>query len=616
VEHLPTPASDQHDHHLADREHQLAEARAAFRRERDQLAADRAELDRLLAEAREKARDAARTRARTKRLAFRYARRVRQKWADVRADLETRQAAVEEAHGQLTAEVARFHGVRSDFYTHAAEMKDRLREGWESLEAQRSRMAAERGETNDYFAKQEAAFATREADLGSREKAVASAKAKLEKDTAALRTEAAGLEARIHHSRTAVEELERKRDQLQAELLASLPPPEVEPPGELRVALDRAADRDLATWAAELDALDQRLAQEKANLAAVKAALDRDAVAIADQRKVVAEQMVLLAAARAQWQDAERRTVTEMEELARGLRQREQEAEAREQLLLKADARRRADAYDLWQLRLRLEAWQSKLTLTERQWNAAREKFEAEYGRRVRVLVRREAEVEDTFGRWERARAAERERLRSELHQWADDRARMADAAAGYDRKAGEVLAELATHAARAMAAEDLLAEVVGEGKGTTRRFDVLRKRWDRVFAKKLAEIDGRRAVAAMDLARLDVRYQELHQALTEVAEREAEVNDRAAKLDAARLGEPGALVTGEPEHGAPAAGASSGELEALRAEVERMAVVLLDAGVPEAPDAPEAELPWAADEPDAEPAADVLPFAPHARAA
>ena len=52
-------------------------------------------------------------------------------------------------------------------------------------------------------------------------------------------------------------------------------------------------------------------------------------------------------------------------------------------------------------------------------------------------------------------------------------------------------------------------------------------------------------------------------------------------------------------------------ELAALREEFERMATVLLDAGVPDLP--PEA-LPWAAEDADCEP--DVLPFAPLARAA
>ena len=54
-----------------------------------------------------------------------------------------------------------------------------------------------------------------------------------------------------------------------------------------------------------------------------------------------------------------------------------------------------------------------------------------------------------------------------------------------------------------------------------------------------------------------------------------------------------------------------SAELAALREEFERMATVLLEAGVPDLP--PEA-LPWAAEDVDCEP--DVLPFAPLARAA
>lgn len=610
---LPAEASqladhfDSRDRQLAEREQQLADARAAFRRERDaereRLAADRAEAARLRREAEALHRETARTRDRTKRLAFRYAKRVRQKWADVKAGLEARSAATDEARGRLSAEVARFEVARSEFHTTVAEEKDRLREAWEALDAHRQRSAAERTEANEFFARQETALAARTAEVAQREAALAAARAKLEKETTGLRQEAGGLEARVQNARAAVGELERQRDQLRAEMLAALPPPSAEPPGELQVALDRRADRDLTQWAAELDAESRQLAQERSNLTTLKAALERDAVELADQRRVLAEQFVMLGAARAEWQDAERRTVTEMEELARGLRVREEDLVAREERLVRADARRREEAHDLWRHRLRLEAWQSKLLAVSRVWHAEREKRDEEYARRAQALADRQATLHAIAGRWERARVDECERVRAELQAWADDRAKLVRAAGEYDRRAAEVLGELATHAARATAAEELLA---GE-KGATRRFEVLRKRWDRVFRRKLDEIEQKRAAAAAELARVDERYQELHRALAGVAEREAELNTRAARLDEAALNQPGVPASaGEPIE------SPSAEIATLRDEFERMAAVLIEAGVPEPPDE---QLPWAAEEPDPE-AADVLPFAPHAHAA
>lgn len=604
---------------LEAQEGQLAEARAAFRHERDserqRLAADRAEVDRLQREARAHHQEAARRHDRTKRLAYRYARRVRQKWADVRAELKAQRAAVDEARGQFSAETARFEIVRSDFHAAAAEEKERLREEWDALESQRRRTAAERAEMNEYLTKQESILEARAAELTDRERAVSEARATLERETASLRAEAAGLEARVQNARLVVEELERKREQLRNDLLGTAVPTETESPDGYRVALDRAADRDLTQWVAELDARDQQLAQEKAGLAAVRAGLDRDAADLADQRQVVAEQFVLLATARAQWQEAERRTVGEMEELARGLRRREQDLDAREERLVRADARRREDSYELWQFRLRLEAWQSKLTTVERRWHAERELRDAEYDRRVRTLTRRETEVEGLFSRWEHSRTSERERLQTELRLWANDRARLAKAAESYDRQSREVLVELVAHAARALASEELVAKSdAGAGSGRAkRRLEVLQKRWEQVFRRKLDEVDSRRTAASAELARLEERYQAVHRSLMDVLEREGRLNTRSAQADATILSHADALNQdipfAQPVDNPPP---ETSELVVLRDEFERMAAVLLDAKLPEPPDS---ELPWGAEEPEPEPAS-VLQFPQQNRAA
>ena len=594
-----------------DHDEQLTSARAAFRTERDaeraKLASERVEVDRLQREAQTFHSEATRNRDRTKRLAVRYARRVRQQWTDVRTELEAKQNALDEARGQFSAEVVRFTAVRSEIHASAVEEQERHRITWAELEAHRKRLVAEWTESHELNAKQEAALAARSNEFSRREQALAGLKAKLENETANLRLEAAGLEARANHARGIVEELEAKRDVLHAELLAAAPIPEEAPASEFRVPLSRAADRDLTQWVTELDAQDRQQAQEKIRLAAVKASLDREAITIADHRKVLAEQFAMLGAARSDWQDVESRTVAEMEELARALRLREEELAAREERLLKADARRREDAHDLWQLRLRMEAWQSKLIGISQVWHAERERRESDLTIRARAIGDREGTLQTMFDRWEQSRESDRERLQAELQLWANDRACMTQAAEDYERRNRELLGELAGHAARALASEDLLAETAAPGKGTTRRFAVLRKRWERVFTQKLAAIDARRTASALELARLDERYREVHRSLKEIAERENELNDRAARTQLLLLGEPGVLAAEdavEPLN----MDASATELDALRAEFERMAHALLEAGVPEE------ELPWAAEEVESEP--DVLPFAFHARAA
>jgi hypothetical protein len=158
---------------------------------------------------------------------------------------------------------------------------------------------------------------------------------------------------------------------------------------ELQVALDRAADRDLARWAAELEEREARLEREAAAARALAAGASRDVADLTDRRRVLAEQFAELAAARAQWQEAERATVAEMEQLASALRRREAELDARAQRVARADARRREDAFELWQLRLRLEAWQSKVVAYEMRWHTERERAEADLARREAEVLRR-----------------------------------------------------------------------------------------------------------------------------------------------------------------------------------------------------------------------------------
>ena len=556
--------------------------------------------------------------ARVRRMAVRYARRVNQRWDAVRADLLARRVAVDEARGRLSAEVAQFGIARSEFQVLAATVRDRLKQEQAALDGQRRRAAAEWAETTDYFERQEKNLTARAAELAAKEQSLSATRAEAHDAVTALKAEAAGLDARVRHAREALGDLELKRDQLHAELLGTAVLPDDRPaPGTL-VPLDRAVDRDLTQWAAELDAREKQLAQDRAGLLSVKAGLDRQAAALADDRQVLAEQFVQLATARAEWQEAERRTVGEMEELAAALRVREQDLDAREQRIIKADGRRREDAYELWQLRLRLEAWQGKLTATDQRWHAEREARDAALDRREKALTHRETEVEGVFGKWEKVRERDRERLRAELLGWADDRDRMAQAVKEYDERVKELSAELVGHAARAMAAEEALAEVMPDKElGKDRRLAVVRKSWEKLFGARLAELDARRAAVADEAAKLDGRYKELHARLQEVAEKEGAWATRTGGDDLKTMLAGG--VATEPAAVADEAAArrEATELSALRREVERMAAVLWEAARPELPDG---ELPWAAEDvvaPNSAAASPAtLPFAPVSRAA
>ncbi len=597
VETIPLEATqiaeilEERQRQIAQHEEQLAEARAAFRVEREQkldlLEADREQLDQLQRETAERHHEATRGRDRLRKLSARFLGRMRRKWHNARKVVALEQTKAEDTRSRIAAEVADFTVIRSAFYTEAAEARDRLREDWAALESHRRRTAADRTEADEYYAKQEAATEARHAELAARESALAEARRKLDQDTASLRTESTGLEARIVNARAIVEELEKKREELQAAALKPILGAEPQP---LRVALDRSKDRDLTAWAAELEARDEKLAQDRAALSAFKQSLDRDATEIADRRRVLAEQFGLLTVARSAWQEAESRTVAEMEDLARDLRHREQQLDTREERLMKADGRRREDAYELWQFRLRLEGWQTKLTAVERRWHAERELREAEFTQRVQKLSLRESVMETVFSQWEQAHEQDRERLRVELRQWADDRAALVRAATEFDRQRQEALGTLATHAARAMAAEQSVVGLIHDS-GTAygkRRLEVLRKRWERNFTRLKDDAVARSESATRELAQIDTRYRELLRLLNDVVGREAALNVKVARGEFNALaGLIGEVARNIP--GASPAPIASEELTALREEVERMASVLISADLPE-------NIPWAED--------------------
>jgi DNA repair exonuclease SbcCD ATPase subunit len=304
--------------------------------------------------------------------------------------LDTARAQLDADRTVLDAQVAQLGATRSEFHVASATDRDRRAEAWSDLDARQKRLAAEWEETNRFHAEQAAALAARASELDVREKIDADAKQRAQGEVAKLREEAAALDARVRNARQLVDELEQRRAALRVEALTPATGPATALPVELNVALDRASDRDLGKWVAELDEREERVRLERAAVHALFAAVSKDQAELADRRRVLVEQLTQLATARAQWQEAERATVAEMEQLAGTLRRRETELDGRDQRLTRADARRREDGYALWQLRLRLEAWQSKLVAYEMRWHTEREELDAEFNRRAAALARRE----------------------------------------------------------------------------------------------------------------------------------------------------------------------------------------------------------------------------------
>ncbi|MCE9567354.1 MAG: hypothetical protein K8U57_35585 [Planctomycetes bacterium] len=576
---------------IAERESAITNARAELRASREQINADRAEADRLLAKTQTAHREASQARSRARRLAGRFATQLEERMAAARQKLDERAAELAAERERLTANVEQLNTIRSEFHESAAAARDRIAAAWATVECQQKRAAGEWAEANRYFTEQNAAIDVRAAEVEQREKLAADRLARAEADTAGLQEEASALEQRVQNARVALSELERRRDLIRAELLQS----------DLPANLFQNASSDDLTQREILN-------RERAAVAALRASLERESADVEDRRRLVAEQLGQLSDARSRWQKAERQTVLEMEELARSLRHKEQELDAREQRLIRADARRRSEAYDLWQLRLKLEAWQSKLTAFELRWHTEREQLEAHLERRIATCARREAAHAATFARWEQARSADHTRLREELKYWVADRERLTQATAQFDRLRQEILGELTRHASEALAAEQLLAEAIQDSGSNrvVRRLRVLRKRWERVFSRHARALIAYRSDVAKERAILDDRYRDLHDRLTKVGEREAAANSRQTVAERTAILEAMGSVAHPGPH--PIVSAPSAELTALRAEVERLATIVLEI------DLPESEIPWAIEESDQP--AEVLPFESGNRAA
>jgi hypothetical protein len=183
----------------------------------------------------------------------------------------------------------------------------------------------------------------------------------------------------------------------------------------------------------------------------------------------------------------------------------------------------------------------------------------------------------------------------------------MAGATADYDRTRAELLRQSKALAARELAVAEAVAGAVRDSGSdhTRRRFEVVRKRWEQTFERRLKEIDRLRATAGAERAAVDERFRELHRLLVAATERAAEVLRVQSEQDAAAALRPEPAAADAVRAAESMVQKSNAELSALRDEVQRMAVVLLTAEPPA-----DDELPWADDE------VVVLPFTPPGAAA
>jgi hypothetical protein len=232
------------------------------------------------------------------------------------------------------------------------------------------------------------------------------------------------------------------------------------------------------------------------------------------------EQVAALVAARQTWQSSEESTVGELEGLATALRARELAADERERLLMTADRTRRDRERELWDLRAKVEAWQAALAGHEGVLATHRGRIDADLLAKREHLVKWEVSLDEVARAWADLRDRERKHLADELTETADTRSRYARRLAEVDKLAERLVIELDRLAPVALAME----EAAESGAAGKRRVRVMRRRWEKVFARVRTDLDARRVALSVEALDAEERTKALREATTELTGRMAEV--------------------------------------------------------------------------------------------
>jgi chromosome segregation ATPase len=442
--------------------------------------------------------------------------RIERESAAARAELAADRLAFDRETRVLVERIAAFEEARARTAASDAETERRLGEAWEMLAEGQRRLHADRRESEELFAELREAADRREVELAARERALDEGRERVEARVQSLLEESARLETRTAHARAALEILEQKRGKLEGGLVTvdmsdSIP-------------LDRKSDKSAAQLLAELQQRDRDLAREGRELAARKKTLDAREADLLDERTVVAEQAAVLAVAQESWSETQARTLADLESLASAVHAKEVYLDARDRELASASQRCRQRERELWELRVRLEGWQSTLASHEISFAADRDRAVAELDTTREHLTKWEAALAGLCRKWAAARKRDRDAVRDDIAKAEAERTRYQTRLADLDRDRRQWLEEAAVVAEQALAVEQTIGELAtrqgGDARQATRRVRVLRRRWERRFTQLQKELEVRREAAVAEGLASRERASELHKKLVEVLER------------------------------------------------------------------------------------------------
>lgn len=599
------PVSDE-EWDLSRREHVLHEQEIRLAAFLDQRHRKLAELHRQLADGREQLRvdraglkqktTAARNRVKQMKAAirplYRSAKEERRKARQLYRRLQSKMTAHQRSvHTEWKRIEAGREGLRVETARQEARFADtrrRLTEAAELLAQNQRRVLADRQEAERHVAQIEKAAEDRVRVAEAQQTAFEAGRERIEARTQDLLHEIERLETRATQSRAAIQELEQQRGRITAELAVS--GGSAAPVTHIvhlagTVPLDRKADRSPDDFLRELALRERELHREQLALAATKTELANRLADLADDRAVLAEQVAALTVAKEQWQSTEIRTLAELEAAAKAVHAWEQSLEVREREAAALDRRRRRQADELWQLRVKLEGWQAALVTFEETAAATRERMEADLTARRDQLCRWEAGLEALCRKWLDARFRDRDALVTEIGRWAAERSKFLAQHAEVDRLRAQLHEAGVKLAAESAAVEQVRTELEAQpgtpGIQATRRLRVLVRKWEKQFAKYSEDFTRRTAVFSGEVAAAEQRLTEVQNAVMELANRRIELVEAEQASEVARfvreraLEEQAIALTAEELRRYR----SDVELDLVRGETERLAARVIETG-------------------------------------
>lgn len=568
---------------LTDLLRELADRREDYRRERSPLAAEREKLRRTQTRVEHLRQAAWADRQKVQAMRARFAARMKAKWATERRAVAAERAELERRRRVFVDEVQR-HGE-----DHAAQSADsetyrrRLDAAWALLTEGQRRHIADCRQFEHTLAARKEDLRREVADVAAREAALDTERRRWEAKVISLRNEVAALESRAAQAHIVVQQLEARRGSIESGEASDKPLASFARWDN--VPLDRTVDRGVGELLSELAVRERDLARERTALIAVRAELEQQAADLVDQRAVAAEQVVALATARHSWHADEAQTLADLEAIARDLDRRARALVDRERTVGVAERRVQDQTAVACAERSKLDAWQAALAAHEIAAAAARDRLAIELSARRDQVVRWEAAITALCRKWAAARQRDVVRLREEITQWADDRVRLRVAAAAADEVRQRMLDEIARVAAHTLAVEEQRGGNDAD-PALSRRYRLLRKKWDAHFTRARAEVDSRRNDLASALAVDDDRYRDLARRTLDLAERAEKIVTREQRAEAELLTRSRELDAREATLAVTTATASRNEQEltVLRSEVERVVAVLANDHRPLAP--------------------------------